>query len=153
MAEFRFRLASVMRYRERIQQEKQWDLALLNETVRSLEEQIDRLQQELAEAEATTGIEEAGIYSVEDLRLRGDYTDNLERRIEGKRQAIRVLDKDIEEKRKEVVEAMRGVKILDELRRRLEEKFRHSIELADQKSGDEAALRKFAHPDRGHKLP
>jgi len=81
MAKFHFRLASVMRFRERIKQEKQWELSLLNETRRALEQEIHGLEQESRRAEASMVAEEGTICSAMELRLRGDYARVLVRRI------------------------------------------------------------------------
>ena len=153
MAEFRFRLASVLRFRERIKQEKQWELALLNETQRKLEGELHDLDHELGQAEAMMIGEEGAICSAIELRLRGDYAHLLVRRIDEKRTALAALDKELAEKREDLVEAMRGVKILEQLRRRLEEKFWNQLNIADQKFRDEIGLRKFTEPEKGQKLP
>ena len=153
MAEFRFRLASVLRFRERVKQEKQWELALLNEARRSLEENIHDLEQELRRAEDATVGEEGAIYSAIELRFRGDYACALERRIREKRDSIVTLDGKLAEKREALVEAMRRVKVLERLRLRREEKFRHELNAADQKFRDEVSLRRFIDPDKGQKLP
>jgi flagellar FliJ protein len=149
VAEFRFRLASVVRFRERVKQEKQWELALLNEARRSLEEEIEHSERELLQAEASTVGEEGVIYSAIEFRLRGDYVRVLTRRVYEKRDALNGLDKKLAEKRQELVEAMRAVKILEQLRRRLEEKFHHERDIAEQKFRDEIGLRKFIDPDKG----
>jgi flagellar export protein FliJ len=153
MAAFHFRLASVMRFREHIQQEKQWELNLLNQAHLALEEEIYGLEQELLRAEASTVAEEGTICFALDLRLRGDYARVLSRRIAEKRDSLASLGQKLVEKRDELVEAMRAVKILEQLRTRLEEKFRHQLEIADQKFGDEIGLRKFSGPDTGQNLP
>jgi flagellar export protein FliJ len=153
VAEFRFRLASVLRFRERIKQEKEWELALLNETRRKLEGELYDLEHQLVQAEAATVGEEGGIYSALDLQLRGDYARLLVRRVDKKRAALAAVDKELAGKREELVEMMRGVKMLEQLRRRLEEKFRNELNIADQKFRDETGLRKFAELDNGQKLP
>ena len=153
MAEFHFRLASVMRFRERIKQEKQWELSLLNETRRALEQEIHSLEQESRRAEASMVAEEGTICSAMELRLRGDYARVVTRRIGDKRNSMDALDHKLVEKRNELVEAMRAVKILEQLRSRLEKKFRHEVEIADQKFGDEIGLRKFIGRDEGQNLP
>jgi flagellar export protein FliJ len=149
MAEFHFPLASVMRFRERIKQEKQWELRLLNEERHVLEEEIHRLEQELLQTEASTAVVEGTICDAMELRFRGDYARVLARRIPDKRNSLAVLDQKLAAKRDELVEAMRSVKILEQLRRRLEEKFRHDLNIADQKLRDEIGLRKFIGPDKG----
>jgi len=142
-----------MRFRERIKQEKQWELRLLNEERYVLEEEIHRLEQELLQTEASTAVEEGTICTAMELRFRGDYARVLAQRIPDKRNSLAVLDKKLAAKRDELVEAMRSVKILEQLRRRLEEKFRHDLDLADQKLRDEIGLRKFIGPDKGQDLP
>jgi flagellar export protein FliJ len=149
MAAFRFRLASVVRFRERVKQEKQWELALLNGARRKLEDEILNLNDELLQADASTVVEEGFICSVLDLRLRGDYARVVARRIHEKRDALSELDKKLAAKREELVEAMRAVKILEQLRQRLEEKFRRDREIAEQKFTDEIGLRKFIDPNKG----
>jgi flagellar FliJ protein len=149
VAEFRFRLASVVRFRERTKQEKQWELALLNEARRNLEEEIQHIELELLRGEASTVGEEGVIYSAIEFRLRGDYVRVLTGRLYEKRDALGRLDKKLAEKRQELVEAMRAVKMLEHLRRRLEEKFHHELDITEQKFRDEIGLRKFINPDKG----
>jgi len=153
MAKFHFRLASVMRFRERIKQEKQWELSLLNETRRALEQEINGLEQESRRAEASMVAEEGTICSAMELRLRGDYARVLVRRIRERRDSLDAFDRKLVVKRDELVESMRAVKILEQLRARLEEKFRHELDIADQKFRDEIGLRKFIGPDEGQNLP
>ena len=91
-------------------------MALLNETQRKLEGELHDLEHELGQAEAMMIGEEGAIYSAIELRLRGDYAHLLVRRIDEKRAALAALDKKLAEKREDLVEAMRGVKILEQLR-------------------------------------
>jgi len=44
-------------------------------------------------------------------------------------------------------------RLLEQLRQRLEEKFRHERDMADQRYSDEIGLRKFIGPDKGQDLP
>jgi len=147
MAQFRFRLASVMRFRERIQQERQWEFKLLAEERHALEEEIHRLEREQLEAEAATAIEEGAVCTATEIQFRGDYARVLARRIPDKRKSLAVLDQRLAAKRDELVEAMRGVKILEHLRWRLEEKFRRELDINDQKFGDEMGLRRYTNLD------
>jgi len=148
VAEFHFKLAAVLRFRDRVKQEKQWELALLNERMGELEKDIQDLQDELYQGEAG-GVTQAGaIYSAIELRLRGNYATNLLYRIDQKRAAMAVLNREIAQQREELVEAMREVKILEQLRQRLKEKFHLADDLADQKIRDEISLRKFTEPGK-----
>jgi flagellar export protein FliJ len=146
VAEFHFKLASVLRFRERVKQEKQWEMALLNERMRELEKEICDLQEEVRQAEARVAMKEGAIYLAIELQLQGNHAGDLLRRINQKRAAIATLNTEIAQQREELVEAMRGVKILEQLRQRLKEKFRLAVDLADQKISDEMGLQKFTEP-------
>ena len=147
MAEFHFKLAPVLRFRERVKQEKQWELGLLNERMHDLEKEIGDLQEELRQDDARVATE-GGIYSAIELQLRGNYARDLLRQMDRKRTAMVALNKEIAQQREELVETMREVKILEQLRQRLKEKFRLVEDLADQKAIDEIALRKFTEPGK-----
>ena len=147
LAGFHFKLAAVLRFRERVKQEKQWDLGLLTERMRRLEKEVHHLQEELRRDESRARTE--GIYSAIELQLRGNYAKDLLHQIDQQRSAIAALNKDVTRKREELVEAMREVKVLEQLRQRIKEKFRLAADLADQKVWDEISLRKFIEPAKG----
>ena len=153
MAKFHFPFASVMRFREHVKQEKQWELGLLNQERSLLEEEMHRLEQALLQAEASMAVEEGTICTGMDLQLRGNYARVLARCIPDKRAALAVLEQKVASKRDELVAALRAVKVLEQLNKRLEEKFRYAQDMADQRSSDEIGLRKFIDPDKGQDLP
>ncbi|HXG51838.1 MAG TPA: flagellar export protein FliJ [candidate division Zixibacteria bacterium] len=150
MAGFKFRLAAVLRLRQRIREERQWELRALNERRNLLEAEIAELERELAGAdEALAG----GIATGFELRLHADYRNSLAARIATRREALARLDGTLAEKRAAVVEALRGVKSLEQLRARLEEKSRYERELEERKIADEIGRREFSGTGRGKKLP
>jgi flagellar protein FliJ len=153
VAAFKFRLASVLRFRERVKEEKQWELAALNATRQEIEDQVRALEQELVDTENRMAAEVGQLFSASELRLQGEYVGSLEHRLQKQRIALEQLDEKIVAKREELVEAMRGMKTLEQLRRRLEEKFRHEDDVEQQKFTDEVAQRKFTDPYKRKKLP
>jgi flagellar export protein FliJ len=153
VAAFNFRLASVLRFRERVKEEKQWELSALNATRREMEEQILALEQAALDVETAMAREQGQLFSAAELRLRADYARSLERRIQIQRVALAKFDERIVAKREELVEAMRSVKTLEQLRKRLEQKFRQKENIEQQKFGDQVAQRKFTEPHKRKKLP
>jgi flagellar export protein FliJ len=153
VAVFNFRLASVLRFRERLKEEKQWELSALNATRQQMEEAIRALEQEALDVETALARRQTQLFSAAELRLHADYVRSLERRICNRRIALAKFDEKIVAKREELVEAMRSVKTLEQLRKRLEEKFRQEEDIEQQKFGDEIAQRKFSDPYKGKKLP
>jgi flagellar export protein FliJ len=141
MAAFKFRLEAVLRLRARIKEERQWELRALYETRHRLEAEIDALEEALrATGDALAG-RDGEFLSVVDLKLVSEYAQLIEQRIKLKAAALAKLDNEIVEKRRELVEALRGLKSLERLRERRAEKFRREQDAAEQKFVDEIARR------------
>jgi len=140
---FQFRLAPVLRLRERTQEEKESELrALTLERARreaeiaALNAEFDRLDADLS---ARTGLTVSPI----DLKLRDEYAQLLIAAIERKQRDLAALGEQAARKQQELTEAMRDVKSLESLRHRLAEKFRREQNVAEQKFLDELGRRRF----------
>jgi flagellar export protein FliJ len=77
----------------------------------------------------------------------------LTRRIAIKRAELGPIDIAIAAKREELVEALRSVKSLEQLRQRWAEKFRREQDAQEQKQADEVGQRKFVRRGGGQSLP
>ncbi len=124
MAVFRFRLASVLRFRERTKEEKRWDVRALNEARARVESEIGELERSLIGNAEKPEPEQDGILSVADLKLQEDFTRHVLRRIQEKQSLLAIVQEKLSEKREELVEADRGVKTLEQLKNKLLEKYR-----------------------------
>jgi flagellar export protein FliJ len=154
VATFKFRLAPVLRYRERIKEEKQWELRALNEARRKMEEEICLLEEELRDSEEAVVGQEGRIYSVNELRLYGDHVSRLCGWIREKHRVLVAFDQKLDEKRGELVEALRAVKTLEHLFKRLQTKFHREQEIEERKLADETSQRRFIYRVGGRqKLP
>lgn len=147
MAAFHFRLASVLRYRERLKEEKEWELGLLFDRRRRQEAEIEALEAERQRAEAATLEDQEIIYSAHELQRRGEYTETLARRLVIKRAELVPIDQEVAAKREELAEALRNVKTLEQLRDRWADKFRVEQNAIEQKAADETSQRKFTRRD------
>ena len=140
---FQFRLAAVLRFRERIKEEKEFELrAVLLEQAR-LEEEIRALQARLENIGAEARAPEAPSYSAFELKFQDDYAQLLDKRIRQKRAALIVFLETVRQKQQELADAARQVKTLELLRERLAEKFRRWQNSEEQKFIDEIGQRKF----------
>jgi len=151
MAVFKFRLAAVLRLRERIRDQKHWEVRALHETRRQMVAEIDALEDELAEGSAAPT--EGQIFTAIELRLHAEHSQSLAKRINEKRVRLARFDEEIAEKRAELVDAMRAVKSLEQLRKRHEERYWRGQNAAEQRFGDEIAQRKFARSERRKNNP
>ena len=153
MAVFKFRLAFVLLYRERVKQEKQWEIEVLIGARRHIEEEIKALDDGLLSAADAIAGKEGQIISARHLRLYGSYAYQVIQRIQDRQRALKKCEEDIVFKRQELIEATRAVKALEQLRARLEERFRRERNKEEQKFADEISRRKFANPDTWKKIP
>jgi flagellar export protein FliJ len=151
MASFKFRLASVLRLREQMKAQKQWEVRSLYDSRRELLAQIDALEKQLLDSAADT--REGQIFTSLDLRLRAEHEQTLAKRIRASRATLTRLDGAIAEKRAELVDAMRAVKSLERLRRRHAERFARAQNLAEQRFTDEIAQRQYVQPQTRKKIP
>ncbi len=151
MARFKFRLASVLRLREHMKDQKQWELRALYSSRGEMLAAIDALEKQLLNCAAD--ISEDQIFTALDLRLRAEYDQSLGKRIQASRGALSRLDDTIAEKRAELLEAMRGVKSLEQLRRRDEERYWRAQNLAQQRFSDEISQRQYVQLQSRKKIP
>jgi flagellar export protein FliJ len=153
MAEFQFRLATVLRFRERSKEEREWELGSLFDARVRKEQEIADLEREWLRAESVDAAADGEILAPMDLQRHASYIQTLARRTEIKRAELGPIDSAIAAKREELVEALRSVKTLEQLRQRWAEKFRREQNAQEQKQADEVGQRKFVRRDGGQSLP
>jgi len=151
MAGFKFRLAPVLRLREHVKNQKRWELRSLYDQRRSILAEIEALERKLA---AVAGVDSEGqIFTVMELRLHAEHSQSVANQIRTKRDALVVLDAKLAEKRAELVDAMRAVKSLEQLRVRYEERYWREQNSAEQRFADEIGQRKFTQVRARKKFP
>jgi len=143
MPVFQFRLAPVLRLRERIKEEKEFELRALNLKRTRLEEEIRDLMARGESIGAAFAEAEGRLIEPSELKLQDEYARLLDKQVEGKSAALVSLRAPLTEKQQELIEAAREVKSLEILRERLAEKFRHGQNVEEQKFLDELGQRKF----------
>lgn len=153
MAVFTFRLASVLRHRERVKQERQWEIDALIGARRCIEEEIEALDASLLSAADAMAGKEGQIISARELQLYGNYAHQVTDKIQERQEALKKCEENIALKRQDLIEAMRAVKALEQLRARAEERFRRERNREEQKFADEIGRRKFTDPEAWKKIP
>jgi flagellar export protein FliJ len=153
MAVFKFRLDAVLRARERAKDERRWELRALNETRERMESELRKLKQELGDATEMLARPEGAFFSAIEIKLLGEHGERISKRIQIKQAELAKFDPLLIAKRAELVEAMRAVKSLEQLRKRQTEKFRRDEDAKQQKFLDEVAQRKFVGAESRKKIP
>src|SRR5215208_1627396 len=139
MAEFQFGLAAVLRFRERSKEEREWELGLLFDARLRKEQEIADIERERLRVECIDVAADGEILAPVDLQQQANYLQTLARRSEIKRAELGPINSAIAAKRDELVEALRSVKTLVQLRQRWAEKFRREQNAQEQKQTDEIA--------------
>jgi flagellar FliJ protein len=142
MAAFRFRLAPVLRYRERLREETRLEFAALDEARARLAQTISEMESRLFQAKELGGADRNTLESAE-LRLYGDFVQQAERKIHEQRERLAALEQALEEKRAAVLQANREVKSLEQLKGRLQERHRREVNADEQKRTDEVGQRRY----------
>ncbi len=141
MPSFRFRLAPVLRYRERVREEKRWELRSLEEARSKLLCEVDQLKELLSRQSQTW--EQGELGSSAEIRLYGELIQGMVQRIEARQKLLALLEGKLEERRAEILEADRKVKILKRLRQRLWTKHHVRETRCQQRFLDEVGRRKY----------
>jgi flagellar export protein FliJ len=151
MPSFKFRLAPVLRLREHVRDQKRWELRSLYDQRRSMLAEIDALERELVAGASAAS--EGQIFTVMELWLRAEHSQSVAKQIRTKRDALVVFDAKLADKRTELMNAMRAVKSLQQLRVRHEERYWREQNNAEQRFADEIGQRKFTQVRARKKFP
>ncbi len=149
MAAFRFRLESVLRFREQVRRERKWELGALEQTCGNLASEIVGLEQFLVRESKKLDEQQGEILSVTDLRTQADYCSGLVKSIQKKRELLTDVQGKLALKRDEVIRANQEVKSLERLRERLREKHRLQEKREEQKLADELGQRRHTERNGG----
>ena len=142
MGKFRYRLAPLLKIRENIRSEKQAELAKAYQAAKIVEEQLERVNSEIA-ANADKGRqllkqERLSVDSLLAFRRHEAYLLTQRNHAEGQLEQIK---QEIERRRIALMEADREVKVLEKLREKAKLRHDHAEALADMKQMDEVAGR------------
>src|SRR5262245_58743842 len=94
MAAFRFRLSTVLRYRERLLEEARLEFAALNEVHARLTQTISEMESLLFQAKELGG-EDRNTLESADLRLYGDFAQQTERKIQELHERLAALRQEL----------------------------------------------------------
>jgi flagellar FliJ protein len=152
VALFRFRLSSVLRFRERKREDKRLELRALEQAKEQIVSEIERLDQSLLRQRTEMDKQRGKFIAVADLRLAADFAQKVTDRIRERRGVLAIVEQKAAAKREELLEANRDVKSLEQLRERRRE--RHRVEEAreEQKLTDEVGQR-IVVAEMGKKVP
>lgn len=148
MPAFRFRLAPVLRLRERHREAQRLAFAAVEEERLRLLEKIRHLGQRIAAytQEMSRGSDQ--LLSVADLQLYGEFAQHLDRVLQQQRLELAAVEEKRETCRLALLEADTGVKSLEQLKTRLEERHQQEEAATAQQQADEVGQRRHMERQR-----
>lgn len=142
MPNFHFRLAPVLRLRERRRETQRLAFAAVEEQRLQLLHELQQLETRLAAYARRLAREDGQDLTVIDLQLYGEFVQQLDRTLRSKRVLLRTVEEKREEQRLALLEADKEVKSLEQLRTRLEERHQHGEAITAQQQADEVGQRR-----------
>ena len=140
---YKFKLEPVLRYRRLLEEDIQKDFAVLRRQLLDEEERLsyfeqlrDRLSGELQEKQMKS-------ISVSDLILHTDYLNQVSTEIEKQSEKVLEAEKNVDEKREELVGAMKNRKTIDRLREKGLKAHLQELSKKEQDLMNEAAINIF----------
>jgi len=119
MKRFRFRLASILKYRQGLEKQKRISLKQVHELVLGEERKLLEAQSLLDEAlDELMTQENGGRIDLAQLRQQMAYTDSLRRRVCGLLGRVRELESRLARRREEVIRARSDRKVIESLKER-----------------------------------
>src|SRR5215470_6085545 len=116
MAPFRFRLSSVLRFRERTRENKRLELRDIEQAKENVRAEIDRLEESLERFRREMDSHAGKTVSLAELQLAADFSQTVASRIRERRRLLAALESRLVAKRTELLQANRDVKTLEQLR-------------------------------------
>jgi flagellar FliJ protein len=146
MAQFDFPLEGVLRHRRHVEQELQRDLAQLQQQIREAQDELRELNQSM----------QASLGDVRDNRLVGKldlgflaahrrYVAAMQRKGMGMAQKMALIQRDVDKAQKALAEAAKQRKIIEKLREKQHERWKHEQNRKEAVELDEVSMRLAAN--------
>ncbi|HXG21546.1 MAG TPA: flagellar export protein FliJ [Methylomirabilota bacterium] len=145
---FRFRLAPVLRVRERHREAQRLALAEVENEQRRLLDDIYRLEQQLTAIMQDMARTPGEFLAAADLQLYGEFTQQLVRSLQLKRTLLAAVEERRDERRLALLEADKDVKSLEQLKHRLEARALREEAATAQRQTDEVGQRRHMERQR-----
>ena len=140
---FRFRLAPVLRLRERHRETQRLAFAAVEEERLRIVDEMQRLEERLAAYSQAMSRTDEPTLTIPDLQLYGEFIQQLNRALQQKLILLQTVEEKREAQRLALLDADTGVKSLEQLKSRLAERQLQEEAATAQQQADEVGQRKY----------
>ncbi len=148
MNRFRFRLRSVLRFREIIEENKKRVFGIALDHLKHEETRYDLIANQINGQEKFMEQKGEGKVSSRDLRNNFNYVRHLDRNKESLEKQVEKAKENLESKRTELVEATKRKKILERLKERDREDHNKAVRKEEQAIIDDISTQHFNNPHK-----
>ena len=141
---FHFKMQTVLRYREQLEDEARADLALKRQRLDEARRRFERLRAELRQAEDAQRA--AALKSAAERWLQDQYVKGLRDDVAQAALQRRMMEQLAEEARKLLAQRAMDRKLLEKLKERQAQQFRHEERMKEQRVNDETATLRYKAP-------
>ncbi len=149
MKNFRYRLEALLKVREHIERERQKQLAISTQKVLDQSKELTQIDQHRLATMDDQRARSLRPFSVAEMLVVSRYLQKLKRETLVGQEMLKVLRKDEEAKRKQLLEAARERKKYEKLKERQRDRFMKEFEKAAAKESDEIAITTFRYKRKG----
>ncbi len=147
MNRFKFRFASVLRYREIIEDGKRRDFGVAMSHLQHQENTLRGIDASISGHEKETAEQSKGTVSVRELQNRYNYARKLDQDRERQEEEIARAQEEVEKRRVDLVDATKQKKIFEKLEERDRERHDRDSRKEEQTLIDELTTQRFARND------
>lgn len=137
MARFLFSMQNILDIKEKLEEQEKNNYSQANLRLREAEEELEAIKARLAAAEEQLRREVSRIQSVPEIRRKEDGVEILKMYVAEQVLVVRTREKELEEARERLNEAMKERKTFEKLREKAFEKFVEEENRKEQKEVDE----------------
>jgi len=145
MKRFSFRLAALLRHRHHLEEKERTRFSGIRNELLVEMERIRILRTREAEALAELTQQKSGDCDTRDIAWHYRYLDRVALELARSARRAAELESKLETQKQVMIEAMRGKKMIENLKIKKEKEFLTSLEHAEQKSVDEIVVTRYAH--------
>jgi flagellar FliJ protein len=148
MAERRFELEQVLKYRVEVERMRTLDFAVARRNFERASDQLSREEAQVMLLSAEFCQRHADLDCIEDLRLYADYFTRKRDEIKDQQERVNKLGSVMSDRREVLLEAAKDKKVLETLKDKKTKEFRQSMDKREQNFMDEIAVQKKGRSSR-----
>ncbi len=151
MKKFAFRLEPLLKMKAHLEKERQKEHGMAQNKALEQKRTLEQIHEERSGTLERQRVEMSGKMSVAELLIYSRYLLKLKKDSLTGGEMLKVLERNVETKRRALVEATKQKKVYEKLKERQQEKHEHMVQAQEEKEADEIAIMSYLQKQRSRK--